>query len=125
MQARLVTYKDGGPDLTFFLDPAGTRIGRDAGNIVQLVSPEISKSHARVRRVEKGWCIQDLNSRNGVFVNGKQVRETFLKHGDTVAIGPFTLVFETDAPGSHCRPVHIIDMTSKADNRTIAAPKRP
>ena len=125
MHARLVAYKDGKPDLSFVVDPAGTGIGRDAGNLIQLVSPEVSKRHARLQQTDSGWQLQDMNSRNGVFVNRRRVRETFLKNDDTVTIGPFSLVFETGPHDSQCKPAHVIDMTRKAEMVTMFTPKRP
>lgn len=125
MNARLVSYKEGNPDLTFFLNPSGTGIGRDAGNLVQLVSSEVSRRHAVLQQIENDWHIQDLGSKNGIIVNGKRVRKASLKKGDTVTIGPFSLAFEIDPPGSRCKPVHVLEMTSTVNQRTMFASKLP
>ena len=120
MNARLATYKDDKPDLSFPLAEDGTGIGRDAGNLVQLVSPQVSKRHAHIRKAGEGWCLRDLNSTNGLLVNGKRVRETILRHGDRLTIGPYTLVFQADDPGSQYKPGHVIDLSSRAEGQTMA-----
>lgn len=47
----------------------------------------LSSSHARLREEPEGWTIEDLGSRNGVFVNGQQVTRAVLSPGDVVALG--------------------------------------
>jgi transcriptional regulator with PAS, ATPase and Fis domain len=47
----------------------------------------LSSSHARLREEREGWTIEDLGSRNGVFVNGRQVTRAVLGPGDVVALG--------------------------------------
>jgi pSer/pThr/pTyr-binding forkhead associated (FHA) protein len=121
MQAYLVLYKNGKPDLSTPVPESGAGIGREAGNHVQLASPEVSKRHALLKLSAMKWCVRDLDSRNGVFVNGKRVREAILQHGDKLTIGPYTLVFETTAPGS--RNVMEIDLSSNVAMRTMATPR--
>ena len=121
MQARLVVYKDGKPDLSVPVTTSGAGIGREAGNHVQLASPEVSKRHAFLQHTAAGWCIRDLESRNGLFVNGKRVRETIVQGGDQLTVGPYTLLFETDSPGSQYKPRIEIDMSSNIAKQTMAA----
>jgi pSer/pThr/pTyr-binding forkhead associated (FHA) protein len=125
MNTRLVLYKGDRPDLSFVVAEDGTSIGRDAGNLVQLVSPEVSKRHAHIRKTGEVWHLRDLDSRNGLFVNGKRVRETVLRHGDQVTVGPHTLVFLTDDPGSRYRPDHVVDLSSDAMRQTMSRPLPP
>ncbi len=49
----------------------------------------VSREHARIDRDPDGrYRIRDLGSRNKSFVNGQQINETLLSHGDIVRIGP-------------------------------------
>ncbi len=48
----------------------------------------LSRAHARLNRVDGVLYIIDLNSTNGVFVNGERVTESVVRNGDVVALGP-------------------------------------
>jgi pSer/pThr/pTyr-binding forkhead associated (FHA) protein len=102
---------------------SGAGIGRDPGNHVQLPLPEVSKQHAFLQRTSKGWCIRDLGSRNGLFVNGRRVQEAPVQDGDRLMIGPYTLVFEIADVDSPCRPLLQLDMSDNAALQTIPAPR--
>ena len=54
---------------------------------VSVNSTYLSSAHARLVEEREGWTIEDLNSRNGVFVNGRQVTRAVLGPGDVVAVG--------------------------------------
>lgn len=123
MQARIVVYKAGKQELCVPVAESGTGIGRDAGNPVQLSSPEVSKQHAFLKRTKIGWCIQDLDSRNGLFVNGNKVREAVLQDGDQLVVGPYTLVFEIADAAAHYKPVIKIDVSTSAEQQTMLAPR--
>jgi hypothetical protein len=48
----------------------------------------VSRMHARIALVSANrWSIEDLNSRNGTFVNGEQVNRAFVRVGDRLQIG--------------------------------------
>ena len=54
----------------------------------------MSRFHAVVRRERFGWVIEDLESSNGVLVNGVQVDKAELGSGDEVTLGRTRLRFE-------------------------------
>jgi pSer/pThr/pTyr-binding forkhead associated (FHA) protein len=64
-----------------------TRIGRRAASDIVLDDATVSRRHALV--LDRGGkpVIADDRSLNGVFVNGRRVREARLQHGDEVQIG--------------------------------------
>jgi pSer/pThr/pTyr-binding forkhead associated (FHA) protein len=64
-----------------------TRIGRRSGADIVLDDSSVSRRHALV--LERGGApvIADDRSLNGVYVNGRRVREAELHHGDEVQIG--------------------------------------
>ena len=75
---------------------AETRIGKlpEAVDAV-IASPVISRIHARVMRRENGWFLEDLNSRNGTYVNGKNTAPggTPLADGDEVRFADEGFIF--------------------------------
>jgi pSer/pThr/pTyr-binding forkhead associated (FHA) protein len=73
-------------------------IGRKEGNDVVIDNQGISGFHARIVREDHDFAIEDLNSLNGTFLNGRKVNKYVLKHGDIVLIGNHTLEFISDAP---------------------------
>lgn len=68
-------------------------IGRELDNALRLSDPSISRHHAVLRRTAEGWEIQDLQSSNGVLVNGTRVTTAALKDGDRVTLGQIQITF--------------------------------
>jgi pSer/pThr/pTyr-binding forkhead associated (FHA) protein len=64
-----------------------TRIGRRATADIVLDDNSVSRRHALVLDRGGAPVIADDRSLNGVFVNGRRVREARLHHGDEVQIG--------------------------------------
>ncbi|MDP9084364.1 MAG: FHA domain-containing protein [Pseudomonadota bacterium] len=64
-----------------------TRIGRAQGCEVQIDSTSVSRHHAMVLVGAHDCIIEDLNSTNGVLVNGRKVARQLLHDGDAVTIG--------------------------------------
>lgn len=62
-------------------------IGRDPDCQVVIPDRQVSRYHARLTIVEEGVQIEDMGSKNGVFINGRQVLEpTLLGDGDLVQV---------------------------------------
>jgi len=64
-----------------------TRIGRRAAADIVIDDATVSRRHALVLERDGGPVIADDRSLNGVYVNGRRVREAALHHGDEVQIG--------------------------------------
>jgi chromosome segregation ATPase len=64
-----------------------TRIGRAPGCELQIDSSSVSRQHALVVMGQRDVIIEDLNSTNGVLVNGRKISRQLLNDGDTVTIG--------------------------------------
>ncbi|MBL7163115.1 MAG: FHA domain-containing protein [Anaerolineales bacterium] len=68
-------------------------IGRAADNQVVLNHPLVSRYHAVLERMGKRFCIKDLRSTNGIYVNEQQIEsEAYLKDWDQIRIGPYVFV---------------------------------
>jgi hypothetical protein len=68
-----------------------TLIGRSEHNDLCLPSPYLSRHHAVIVGTPEGYDLVDLNSVNGVLLNGQRVERTVLCDEDVLAIGPFQL----------------------------------
>lgn len=64
-----------------------TFVGRHLDCDAKLPYPQISRRHCCIIQVNDRWLVRDLDSRNGVHVNGKRIREAPLADGDEVAVG--------------------------------------
>jgi len=69
-------------------------IGRLPDCVVALTDPQVSRHHAEIRRDERGYRVVDLDSMNGIQVNGVQVREHLLADGDVVLVGATEIRYE-------------------------------
>jgi len=76
------------------LNPAGTIIGRSDECDIVIDSKHVSRHHARIFLSSEGqWCVEDLGSSNGTFVNGERVKSCPISRADVVEIGTATLSF--------------------------------
>jgi serine phosphatase RsbU (regulator of sigma subunit) len=62
-------------------------IGRRETNDLRLAGSEVSRDHAEVVTVDNGYVLRDRTSRYGTYVNGEQVTERTLVHGDRIRLG--------------------------------------
>ena len=73
---------------TFGLTGGSVTVGRDGENEIVLAENTVSRYHARIIQDGSGqFVLTDLESANGVFVNGTRVQRAMLAHGDEVKIG--------------------------------------
>jgi serine/threonine protein kinase len=86
------------PVKVFHLEGDQLTLGRSPDCHIALEDMNVSRHHARLLQADQGYKIQDLNSKNGTFVNGKQITGIApLTPGDEVMLGSTTLfVFEQE-----------------------------
>lgn len=84
--ARVLIRSDGNTEFVHVLGRR-TRIGRGPDNEIVLDTKHVSRYHAVLLAGPINTSIEDLNSTNGVFVNGKRVTRQVLNNGDRVTIG--------------------------------------
>lgn len=72
-------------------------IGRDPACHVSEPDPLLSRRHAEVLASVHGVSIRDLNSRNGILVNGEKTTEQVLLPGDVVQLGHLQLRYVEEA----------------------------
>lgn len=69
-------------------------LGRESKNDVVLPSPQVSRHHATIRRMEDGsFELLDNESTNGVWLGGREISQQLLCHGDSFTIGDYFLTF--------------------------------
>jgi len=73
-------------------------IGRGSTADLPIADGSVSRHHAKIARENEQWGIQDLESANGTFVNGKRIsHRVALASGDSVRLGSVLLKFEDGA----------------------------
>lgn len=94
VETRAIVSTDG---KRFVLDGPKAALGRSSDCDCVLRDANVSRRHAELRRRANGdWYIVDLESTNGVKVNGRKVESTRLSPGDEVTLGTTTFVFEIE-----------------------------
>ncbi|MBF0565978.1 MAG: FHA domain-containing protein [Nitrospirae bacterium] len=78
------------------LDKEVITIGRKPTNDVHVDNLAVSGSHARIFKKGDQYYIEDLNSLNGTFVNGKKISVHVLVNSDVIIIGKHTLTYTSD-----------------------------
>jgi pSer/pThr/pTyr-binding forkhead associated (FHA) protein len=71
-------------------------IGRDEALPIQIVDNRVSRKHAEIRFDRHNWSYSaaDMDSKNGVLINGVRInKETLLTDGDCITIGNTALMF--------------------------------
>jgi pSer/pThr/pTyr-binding forkhead associated (FHA) protein len=71
-------------------------LGRGSACDYIVYDATVSSRHAELVRVEDGWVIADLGSRNGTRVNGWLIKEQRLRAGDTIMLGASVFLFDPD-----------------------------
>lgn len=105
------------------IDTMPFTIGRRETNALRLAGSEVSRDHAEITGEAGQFIISDRGSRYGTFVNGEQVTERTLAHGDRIRLGRTggaELVFLT-APAGTATHSDRATTTAIGDLRQIAA----
>jgi hypothetical protein len=96
----LELWVDGGRE-RIPLEGERVTIGQAATNEVALpFDRTVSRLHAVLELVKSDWCVRDLGSRNGTFVNGERIwGERPLRSGDEIRVGSVQLVARIGGAG--------------------------
>ncbi len=98
-----------------------TLIGRSEHNDVCLPSPYLSRHHAVIVGTPEGYYLVDLNSSNGVLLNGQRIERTVLCDEDVLTVGPFRL--KVQMPEWLAQESPLPDAASLSD--TAVMPQQP
>ena len=98
MPAKLVLSLNSSVLGEFSLDKERLTIGRRPDNDIQVDNLAVSGQHAAVITILNDSFLEDLDSTNGTYVNGKLIKKHALRDGDVVNIGKHELkYFNTEA----------------------------
>jgi hypothetical protein len=78
-----------------------TTLGRRPYNDIVIDNLAVSGEHAVLQMVGADVFIEDLNSTNGTYINGKAVKKQLLTHNDTVEIGKYKIKYLVDESGEY------------------------
>ena len=95
---RLQVTSEGRAVTELELRPGRLLIGRTSENDLQIDSKYVSRHHCQLTVTPEGVTVEDLNSTNGLVVDGRRVRRYQLQHGDRVRIGLHTLTYAAEGP---------------------------
>ncbi len=95
-----------------------TTLGRRPYNDIVIDNLAVSGEHAVLQMTGNEVYLEDLNSTNGTYVNGKAVKKQLLQNNDTVEIGKYKIKYINEAASAGFEKTMII----KAGSAGIAAP---
>ena len=116
------------PGTRFELDGQKAIIGRSADCEVPIETPAVSRRHAAIVQANGGYYVEDLNSRNGTFLNDQRVVERSpLNDGDLLGICDQEFRFHSDQPLERRQASHessiaeLVDDTKDAGRASVMA----
>jgi pSer/pThr/pTyr-binding forkhead associated (FHA) protein len=97
--ARLILSLDGQVMAEYNMNKERYTVGRLPDNDIRIDNPAVSGHHSLIINILNDSFLEDLNSTNGTYVNGKLIKKHALQHGDVVTVGHHQLRFvETQSP---------------------------
>jgi pSer/pThr/pTyr-binding forkhead associated (FHA) protein len=94
--ARLVLSLDSQVMAEYNMNKERYTIGRLPDNDIRIDNPAVSGHHSLIINILNDSFLEDLNSTNGTYVNGKLIKKHALQHGDVVTVGHHQLRFVED-----------------------------
>jgi pSer/pThr/pTyr-binding forkhead associated (FHA) protein len=91
--ARLILSLDGQVLAEYNMNKERYTIGRLPDNDVRIDNPAVSGHHSLIINILNDSCLENLNSTNGTYANGKLIKKHALQHGDVITIGHHQLRF--------------------------------
>ena len=94
--ARLVLTLDGQVMAEYNMNKERYTVGRLPDNDIRIDNPAVSGHHSLIINILNDSFLEDLNSTNGTYVNGKLIKKHALQHGDVITVGHHQLRFVED-----------------------------
>lgn len=86
-----------------------TTLGRRPYNDIVIDNLAVSGEHAVMQMSGSDVFLEDLNSTNGTYVNGKAIKKQQLQNGDTIEIGKYKIKFVHDGVSDHHEKTMVIN----------------
>ena len=126
--ARLVLSLDGQVLAEYNMSKERYTVGRLPDNDIRIDNAAVSGHHALVINILNDSFLEDLNSTNGTYVNGKLIKKHALQHGDVITVGHHALRFvdgEADEPQDEFEKTMVIGPRAAARLQIPAAATAP
>jgi pSer/pThr/pTyr-binding forkhead associated (FHA) protein len=94
--ARLILSLEGQVLAEYNMNKERYTIGRLPDNDIRIDNPAVSGHHSLIINILNDSFLEDLNSTNGTYVNGKLIKKHALQHGDLITCGHHQLRFVED-----------------------------
>jgi pSer/pThr/pTyr-binding forkhead associated (FHA) protein len=94
--ARLILSLEGQVLAEYNMNKERYTIGRLPDNHIRIDNPAVSGHHSLIINILNDSFLEDLNSTNGTYVNGKLIKKHALQHGDLITCGHHQLRFVED-----------------------------
>jgi pSer/pThr/pTyr-binding forkhead associated (FHA) protein len=76
-------------------------VGRDAANTIVVEDDEVSRFHLRIKRRGRLYICEDLESKNGTFINGDRILNSIVQNGDKILVGSVEFQFVASEANIH------------------------
>ncbi len=109
--ARLVLSLDGQTLAEYNMSKERYTVGRLPDNDIRIDNAAVSGHHALIINILNDSFLEDLNSTNGTYVNGKIIKKHALQHGDVITVGHHALRFidgEAEEPADEFEKTMVI-----------------
>ncbi|MEO6971887.1 MAG: FHA domain-containing protein [Rhodoferax sp.] len=115
---KLIVSIDGVVIKEFQLTKDRTTLGRRPYNDIVIDNLAVSGEHAVLQMTGNEIYLEDLNSTNGSYVNGKSIKKQLLHNNDTIEVGKYKIRFVNEAAGAS-----VLERTSAPAPLAAAAPR--
>jgi hypothetical protein len=120
--ARLVLSLDGQVMAEYNMNKERYTVGRLPDNDIRIDNAAVSGHHSLIINILNDSFLEDLNSTNGTYVNGKLIKKHALQHGDVVTVGHHQLRFvEDDEAQDEFEKTMVIQPSSRPVEKVRAA----
>jgi pSer/pThr/pTyr-binding forkhead associated (FHA) protein len=97
--ARLMLSLDGNVLAEYNMNKERYTIGRLPDNDIRIDNPAVSGHHSLIINILNDSFLEDFNSTNGTYVNGKLIKKHAMQHGDVITVGHHQLRFVDSQDG--------------------------
>jgi len=119
--ARLMLSLDGQILAEYNMNKERYTIGRLPDNDIRIDNPAVSGHHSLIINILNDSFLEDLNSTNGTYVNGKLIKKHAMQHGDVITVGHHQLRFvdsqDGDAEQDEFEKTLVITPSSQGEDR--------
>lgn len=125
--ARLILSLDGQVLAEYNMSRERYTVGRLPDNDIRIDHPTVSGHHSVLINILNDSFLEDLNSTNGTYVNGRLVRKHALQNGDVITVGRHQLRFidtSTDDVADEFARTLVLDRDGDGNAVAMAVPPR-